>query len=102
EEYASLDRDMPLEVSLKDIDGVTNEIPYRLKITAVPDTAPEVEMRPVGVGSAITQQARIQLAGRVVDDFGVARAWVEVQVIGGAKLELPVTLDSDGNYVQVI
>lgn len=102
EEYASLSRDLPLEVSLRDVDGVSNEIPYRLKIAAVPDAPPAVEMRPVGIGSAITQNAQIRLDGRIQDDFGVARSWIEVQVIGGAKLEIPITTDSDGAFSTVI
>lgn len=102
EKYASLSRDLPLEISLEDIDGIANEIPYRLKISAAPDMPPAVEMRPVGVGSAITKDARIQLEGRIQDDFGVDRSWVEVQVVGGAKMEVPLTTDSDGNFTTVI
>lgn len=102
ETFASLSRDLPLEVSLTDIDGVSNEIPYRLKITAVPDSPPAVEMRPVGIGSAITKDAQIRLEGRIQDDFGVARSWIEVQVVGGAKMEIPVTTDIDGLFSTLI
>lgn len=100
--YTSLKRDIPLEVTLVDVDGISNEIPYRLKISASPDMPPAVEMRPIGIGSAITENARIELKGRIQDDFGVARSWVEVQVVGGAKMEVPLTTDSDGNFTTVI
>ncbi|MBA2114839.1 hypothetical protein [Bremerella alba] len=102
QEYASISRDLPLEISLLDIDGVSNDIPYRLKIAAVPDSPPAVEMRPVGIGSAITQNAQIRLEGRIQDDFGVDRSWVEIQVIGGAKMELPITTDADGAFTTTI
>lgn len=102
QQYASISRDLPLEVTLEDIDGVSNEIPYRLKIAAVPDSPPAVEMRPVGIGSAITQNAQIRLEGRIQDDFGVDRSWVEIQVIGGAKMELPLSTDADGAFSTLI
>ena len=102
QQYASLSRDLPLEVSLVDVDGIANEIPYRLKISAAPDMPPAVEMRPIGIGSAITKDARIQLAGRIQDDFGVARSWVEIQVVGGAALEVPLRTDAEGNFATLI
>ncbi|RCS55947.1 hypothetical protein DTL42_00725 [Bremerella cremea] len=102
QQYARLSRDLPLEVSLEDVDGIANEIPYRLKISAAPDMAPAVEMRPIGIGSAITKDARIQLEGRIQDDFGVARSWIEVQVVGGAVLEIPLQTDAEGKFTALI
>jgi len=98
----NLDNDIPLEVTLVDIDGVSNLSPHRVTVTAVPDAPPAVEIRPLGIGSSITERAQIQLTGQIRDDYGIQKAWLDVQMVGGAKLEIPVSPDKDGNFTQVI
>lgn len=69
--------DRTLSFSLLDTDGVTNRGPIQLALTAVPDEPPQVDVRIEGIGSAITPQARLPLSGKVEDDYGVDRIWLE-------------------------
>ncbi|HQU42278.1 MAG: hypothetical protein B7Z73_04965 [Planctomycetia bacterium 21-64-5] len=69
--------DQTLSFSLLDADGVANRGPIQLAMTAVADEPPQVDVRIEGIGSAITPQARLPLRGRVEDDYGVDRIWLE-------------------------
>lgn len=60
-----------LVFSLTDGDAIVSPQPVRMSISLQPDTPPEVEVRPRGIGSSITRQARIPFLGKVIDDYGV-------------------------------
>lgn len=66
------------EFTFEDQDGVIVETPYRAEVLAVPDQAPKVQTRLAGIGDAITPEARLPIAGKIEDDFGVARSWIEL------------------------
>ncbi len=76
----SLEEDLSREIVLHDVDGVTSQRPYRIAIVAVPDFAPTVQIRMMGIGSAITPDARVPMSGDVQDDYGVDKSWFEVQL----------------------
>jgi hypothetical protein len=75
----SLNANLGLKVTLIDIDGVSNDRPIRLYVSAIDDTPPRVEIALRGIGSAITPDAQTPAAGRIVDDYGVQSAWFEMQ-----------------------
>ena len=75
--------DQTLSFALLDADGVTNRGPIQLALTAVPDEPPQVDVRIEGIGSAITPQARLPLAGKIEDDYGVDRIWLEYTIDDG-------------------
>ncbi|HJT30957.1 MAG TPA: hypothetical protein VJ783_02740 [Pirellulales bacterium] len=77
-----LDADQTLSFHLLDTDGVRNRGPVRLALSAVQDEPPQVNVQLEGIGPAITPQARLPLAGKVTDDYGVARVWAESSVDG--------------------
>jgi hypothetical protein len=60
-----------LILSLTDADAIVSPQPVRMTISLQPDLPPEVDVRPRGIGSSITRQARIPFAGKVTDDYGV-------------------------------
>lgn len=60
-----------LTVSLTDSDDILSPQPIRMTIALQPDLPPEVDVRPRGIGSSITRQARIPFLGKVTDDYGV-------------------------------
>ncbi|MDG2383584.1 MAG: hypothetical protein P8N76_18065 [Pirellulaceae bacterium] len=67
-----------LQISLLDVDGISSQQPYRLTIATLEDLAPQVDVLLKGIGTAITPQARIPLAGEIVDDYGVNRSWFDI------------------------
>ncbi|MGH7135113.1 MAG: hypothetical protein ACREHD_05190, partial [Pirellulales bacterium] len=75
-----LTSDQTLSFSLLDTDGVGNRGPIQLALTAVADEPPQVDVQLEGIGSAITPQARLPLVGRVEDDYGITRVWLEYTV----------------------
>lgn len=77
-----LDADQTLSFHLLDTDGVRNRGPVRLALSAVQDEPPQVNVQLEGIGPAITPRARLPLAGKVADDYGVARVWAESSVDG--------------------
>ena len=79
-EIPELQDDFSREIVLHDEDGITSQKPYRLAIVSVPDFAPKVEVRMRGIGSAITPDARIPMAGEIRDDYAVDRSWFELQI----------------------
>ena len=91
-----LPADAPLRLWLHDRDGIVSAEPARLTITAIPDQHPAVDVRLKGIGTSITRQATIPVAGQirdaaegsqlygVVDDYGVADVRFEYRVEGGA------------------
>ncbi len=72
--------DRVLLLTMRDADGVQNRDPFRLIVRMIADQPPEVNVQLRGIGSAITPQARIPLAGRVLDDHALTDAWFEFQV----------------------
>ncbi len=88
---AELDSDLQMEISLLDQDEVTSQQPYRVFVTAVADQPPTVATRLHGIGTSVTANARIPSVGEIVDDFGVARAWFELEN-GAETFESPIRL----------
>ncbi|MBN1589903.1 MAG: hypothetical protein JW888_10345 [Pirellulales bacterium] len=75
-----LEKDVTLLVTLHDIDGIESPEPDRVALAAVADQPPELSVALSGIGTAITPRARVPVAGRVRDDYGLARIWFEYTV----------------------
>jgi hypothetical protein len=82
--------DRTLSFTLLDTDGVGNRGPIQLALTAVADEPPEVDVQLDGIGSAITPQARLPFVGRVEDDYGVRRVWLEHTIDDDEPRESPL------------
>src|SRR5262249_51225466 len=92
-EIPSLESSASLEISLTDIDVVKSDRPHRVLLNAIPDAEPQVQVSLKGIGQYVTPDVMIPLAGKIVDDYGVEKAWTEVQV-GEAKLfQVPLALE---------
>lgn len=91
-----------LEITLTDADGVKSDRPHRVLLNAVPDSEPQVQVAMKGIGQYVTPDVMIPLAGKIVDDYGVAKAWTEVQVGDGKLMQLPVTLEKGTTVGQTI
>lgn len=93
--------DTTLSFALRDTDGISNREPIRLNLTAQPDTPPEVGVRLEGIGTAVTPQARVPLAGTVRDDYGVATLQLEYRVNDGEARVKPLSAGSAAGTITV-
>ena len=80
----TLDDNLTLDVTLYDVDNVVTERPYRIFIAAVPDGEPQVDVTLKGIGTAVTPDVVVPIEGVIVDDYAVAKAWFEVELVRGA------------------
>ena len=69
-----------LRINLLDRDDVQSDQPYLVTINSVEDTAPQVSARLVGIGTAITPDARLPISGEIADDYGVQRSWSQIEI----------------------
>ena len=46
-------------------------------LVPTPDQPPQMAVQLDGIGTAITPQARVAVAGRIADDYGIGRVWFE-------------------------
>ena len=72
--------DTTVLLTLTDSDEIANREPVRLSLVAIPDMAPQLAVRLLGIGTAVTPQARLPVSGRITDDYGIARLWFEYTV----------------------
>ena len=72
--------DTTLLFTLTDADGIKSRDPVRLMLVAVPDQAPQMAVQLDGIGAAVTPRARIPVAGRIADDYGIGKAWFEYAI----------------------
>ncbi|MBA3482012.1 MAG: hypothetical protein H0T51_09375 [Pirellulales bacterium] len=83
-------------ITMHDADGVENRDPFRLPLSVLPDEAPELSVQLRGIGSAVTPQATIPLAGRASDDYGLEEVWFDYQIDDGATERRPLRTQPDG------
>jgi len=69
-----------LRFFLHDVDDVMSVSPESLRVQGVPDASPTVLAQMSGIGNAITRLARIPVAGRIRDDYGIESAGFEFVV----------------------
>ena len=74
-----LEENQRLQFILQDVAGVFSQRSHLFTVDVIEDAPPQVETRLLGIGSAITPQARIPLTGTVRDDYGVQRSWIEME-----------------------
>jgi hypothetical protein len=95
-DFGTLASDDVLIVTVTDIDGVASREPYRISLSVMNDDVPQVAVRLAGIGSAITPDAILPIAGKITDDYGLDRVWVEYQVDGGLVSARPLAAQPHG------
>ncbi|MDY0165495.1 MAG: hypothetical protein RBS80_03070 [Thermoguttaceae bacterium] len=83
-------QDKTLQFTLFDTDGIQSREPTQLRLVAIADTAPQLAVRLRGIGTAVTPQARLPIAGEIHDDYGVARTWFEYAIDQGKISTRPI------------
>lgn len=79
-DLGTLSADLDLEIVLEDGDQVTSDAAERFFVGAVVDEAPAILVQRHGIGSAVTPDVNFPVIGTIADDYGVEKAWYEVQV----------------------
>lgn len=69
-----------LRFFLHDMDNVMSASPETLRVAGIPDAPPVVVAQMTGIGNSVTRRARIPVAGRVRDDYGLQSVGFEFQV----------------------
>ncbi len=77
---ANFTRDTTLSFALLDTDHIKSRGPLRLGLAAVADQPPQLSVQLRGIGSAITAEARLPAAGRITDDYGIAKVWFDYAI----------------------
>ena len=76
----ALGKDKSLQFTLLDADGSRAGNRFGSRWPRWKTGRPEFAVQLKGIGSAITPQASVPVAGRVTDDYGIARVWFEFEV----------------------
>jgi hypothetical protein len=84
-----LDRNQILDVTLTDTDGIVSQRPHRITLDVVQDQPPTVDVVLRGIGAAVTADARLPVLGTISDDYGVDRAWFELEMEGAERRQFP-------------
>lgn len=79
-----LDESRVFQFVLHDTDGISSREPWRLALAAIADEPPQLTLRLRGIGTAITPQAGIPIAGPIEDDHGLKQIWFE-HAVGDAE-----------------
>jgi hypothetical protein len=93
---ARLEDHLTLDVSLTDIDDVRSERPFRMHLSGIEDLPPVVEVRLRGIGTAVTPNVLVPVVGKITDDYGLGKSWIEVFMNDGAPKEFALRPSSTG------
>ena len=85
-----------VEIRLLDQYGLSSDQIPRYSLTVAEDTPPEVDSKLVGIGTAVTPQAVLPVAGKVTDDYGLSRVWSTLIINEDPPMELEVQAAPDG------
>lgn len=90
----------------KDRGGISAQAPYRYFVGIVLDQPPELDVKLVGIGTAVTPQAKIPVEAIVTDDYGVRELSISVSPVAqagegddtaGQSVTVSPTIDRQGN-----
>ena len=92
----------------RDRDGISAQAPYRYFLGIVLDQPPELNVRLIGIGTAVTPIAKIPVTATARDDYGVRQLNVSISPAAGQgegdqqageTLTVSPSLDRDGSAV---
>lgn len=98
----ALNSSVAIDISLLDTDNVATERPFRVFLTAVEDQPPQIEVALRGIGSAVTPDVIIPLAGKISDDYAIQQVWSAVQLNDDEERQRAVDLGKAGAVEQQI
>ena len=72
-----LDTNLLLEIRLWDFEGLASTRIQQFVLASIADNPPNVDFVLQGIGTAITEQAILQVRSKVSDDYDLNEAWIE-------------------------
>ena len=87
-----------VEIRLLDEYGLTSDQIPRYVLVVSEDSVPEIEAKLVGIGTAVTPNAILPIAGKASDDHGLARTWATIVINEQPPAEMEVAVDNDGKF----
>ena len=92
-----------LKIMLYDSDGIASSSPHTVIVASIEDNPPTVEAILRGIREeVVTPDARIPFAVRVSDDYDISRAWIALDVEGGASEQIPFSTSLDTEIATMI
>jgi hypothetical protein len=79
-EISALTDHWTLDVGLVDTDNVRSERPYRIHLAGNEDAPPTIDMRMRGIGTSVTPDVIVPIVGKITDDYGLNRVWIEALI----------------------
>ncbi len=95
-QLGGLDGNLLIELRLWDTDGICSSRVQQFVISAITDQPPQVDLTLQGIGTSITENAMLPIAGKIKDDYDVKGAWVETVLDTNPLLRTPLAVQTDG------
>ena len=92
----AIEQPIDLEFILCDANGLVSQQPHRISIDSIEDQPPLIRSRLKGIGTAVTPDVQIPLAGTIEDDYGLSESWVEIEIAKTETIKEPITVNNDG------
>lgn len=75
----SLDRELlDVSIAMVDADGITSKNAFRIRVRGIADLPPTISVTPLGIGSAITENAKIPVEITAADEFGISSGNIDL------------------------
>ena len=75
-----LDSNLMMEIRLWDTDGICSTRVQQFVVSSIPDLTPQVDLILDGIGTSITENAILPIAGKIKDDYEVKETWLETVI----------------------
>jgi len=75
-----LDSNLMMEIRLWDADGICSTRVQQFVVSSIPDLTPQVDLILDGIGTSITENAILPIAGKIKDDYEVKETWLETVI----------------------
>lgn len=101
-EIPSLEEAVHIQFYLCDTDGLVGQQPHTISIDPIKDQPPIVQTRLSGIGTAVTPDVQIPIAGSVEDDYGLNRTWVEIEIAESPAVEKAIAIHPDSELDAIL
>lgn len=91
-----LNANLLVELRLWDFEGLVSTRVQQFVLAAIADNPPKVDFVLEGIGTAITEQALLQVRSKINDDYDLNEAWIESMIDEQPKQRTMLNLTSQG------